>query len=143
MPTVADVMSKDVKGIGEKASILDALKKMKKFRIGCLVVVEGNEAIGIVTDADILYKAVAEERDLEKTKVQTIMSRPLITVFPDASIDDAATLMRVNKIKKLPVIDKKGRLVGIVTATDLIAHSPEFSDILLQLKPPGGATFGA
>ncbi|HIK00451.1 TPA: CBS domain-containing protein [archaeon] len=143
MTTVADVMTRNVMGIEEKESIMDALKKMKKLRIGCLVVVDGKEAIGILTDADILFKVVSEEKNLSKITVGKIMSKPLITISPDASIDDAAKLMTMNRIKKLPVVGESGKLIGIITATDLIAHSPEFSDILLQMKPPGGATFGA
>ncbi len=145
MATVAEIMSKKVQVTTEKASILDALKKMKKFRIGSLAVVDGNEAVGILTDADILFRAVAEEKDLKKTTVGKIMSKPLITIPPDTTIEEAAELMTVKKIKKLPVVDDSGKLVGIVTATDLIRHSPEFSSILIQTKLPveGTGSFGA
>ena len=143
MATVAEVMTKNVQVIAESVSVLEALQKMKKFRIGCLVVVAGNEAIGILTDSDILYKVVAAEMDLKRSRVSAIMSRPLITIEPEATLDDAAALMARHKIKKLPIVDGNGKLVGIITATDLIRHSPEFSDILVQLRTPGGATFGA
>ena len=144
MVTVSEVMTAKVQVTEEKVSLLDALKKMKKFRIGSLVVVDGNEAIGIITDADILLKAVAEEKDLKKTKVGNIMSKPLITIPPDATIEEAAELMTEKKIKKLPVISEEGKLVGIITITDLIRHSAGFSDILIQAQIQGGAagTFG-
>lgn len=143
MASIADIMHTNVQVTEEKVSVIEAVKKMKKLGVGSLVVVSNNEAIGIVTDSDVLYKAVAEELDLEKTTVSKIMSKPLISIHPEDSIDNAAFLMTKYKIKKLPVIDESGKLLGIVTATDLIRNSPEFSDILVQIRPPGGATFGA
>lgn len=140
MATVSEIMTAKVQVTEEKVSLLAALKKMKKFKIGSLVVVDGNETVGIITDADILLKAVAEEKDLKKTTVGKIMSKPLVTIPPDGAIEDAAELMAAKKIKKLPVVSEEGKLVGIVTVTDLIRHSSEFSDILVQTQVQGGAT---
>lgn len=139
MTAVAEIMSKKVQTTGEKVSLLDALKKMKKLKIGSLVVVDGSEAVGIITDADILFKAVAEEKDLKKTVVEKIMSKPLITVLPSTPIEQAAGLMTTKRIKKLPVVDENGRLVGIVTVTDLIRNSSAFSGILIQMGVAAGA----
>ncbi len=144
MTQVKDVMIRDVKVIDAGANLLVAAKTMEKNRIGSLVVVKKDEAIGIITGTDILYKAVAKELDLKKTKVEDIMRAKLITIEPEADLQEAAEAMTKYEIKKLPVIAEDGELVGIITATDLLKHSPDFADVLIHLElPPQQQRFGA
>ncbi len=144
MTQVKDVMVRDVKVIDAGANLLVAAKTMEKNRIGSLVVVKKDEAIGIITGTDILYKAVAKELDLKKTKVEDIMRAKLITIEPEADLQEAAEAMTKYEIKKLPVIAEDGELVGIITATDLLKHSPDFADVLIHLElPPQQQRFGA
>ena len=136
MVKVKDVMILDVKVIEADTNLLKAAQEMKKNKFGCLVVVRKSEAIGIVTSSDILYNAVAEEKNLKKTKVEDTMKDELITIDPEADLQQAAETMTDYGVKKLPVVDDGGALVGIITATDLIAHSPDFANVLINLKIP-------
>ena len=119
---VKEAMKKDVKTIRPSDTIKDAAVLMNKNRIGSLVVVSGTGTVtGIVTERDILIDVVATGKNAEDVKVEDIMTKELITISPDKSLEDAADVMTKNKIKKLPVMEG-GRLVGIITATDLICY---------------------
>lgn len=123
-----EIMVKDIVTVKADASVKKAVELMNKHEIGCLIVVNEGKPVGIVTERDMLKRIIHEPREPEKTKVTEIMSKPLITVTPKISAGDAAKLMLERKIKKLPVIEN-GRLVGLVTLTDLV-RSPEVIDFL-------------
>jgi CBS domain-containing protein len=120
MPTVKDIMTKDVVSIGVNNSVFEASELMNSKRVGCLVIMDGEVPIGIVTERDIVRRVVAKKLSLD-TKVSEIMSTSLITVDPDASLKEAARLMSSNKIRRLPVL-KQNRLVGIVVAADFVKN---------------------
>lgn len=111
-------MTKNVKTITPDDIMEHAAELMKKHRIGCLVVVDKDKPIGIVTERDIAYKIVAEGKSGD-TKVEEVMSKDLKTVPEDKSRADAAKLMASHAIRRLPVI-KNGKLVGIVTIEDIM-----------------------
>jgi len=115
---------KSVKTMGKDFSARDAAKKMTESRIGSLVIVNGRKPIGIVTERDIMSKVAAANKLPSKVQISEIMTPKLITISPNAPIDDAIYLMIKHKLKKLPVMDE-GELVGIVTATDIVANSDE------------------
>jgi CBS domain-containing protein len=119
---VKEIMTTDVKTIRPEDSVRLLAETMMKNQIGSLVVVEGSGAVvGIATERDIIEDIILLGKDPEEVKVQDIMTKNLIAINSDATLEEAAEVMVNHKIKKLPVIDK-GRLVGIVTATDLIAY---------------------
>jgi CBS domain-containing protein len=120
MPTVKDIMTKNVVSIGVNNSVFEASELMNSKRVGCLVIMDGEVPIGIVTERDIVRRVVAKKLPLD-TKVSEIMSTSLITVDPDASLKEAARLMSSNKIRRLPVL-KQNRLVGIVVAADFVKN---------------------
>lgn len=111
-------MTRHVKTTGPGETIATAAETMKKNRIGSLVVVKGDEPIGIVTERDIAYKLVAERKGLD-TKVKEVMSKDLKTVSEDKSLMDAAKLMAAHVIRRLPVV-KKGKVIGIVAIEDIM-----------------------
>lgn len=113
-----DVMSRNVKTISPEATMEEAALKMRKNKIGCLVVVEGEKPIGIITERDLVYKIVAEGKDT-KTKVREVMSKDLKTIDKEADLKLAAKLMATHIIRRLPVVDND-RLVGIVTLEDIM-----------------------
>jgi len=129
---VEDVMVTDVITISYRASVKRAAQVMNKHEIGCLIVVKRNKAVGIVTERDMLKRVVAKAADPKKTRVEEIMSQPLIVVEPDMELEDAVKLMFEMKIKKLPVVDK-GKLVGIVSITDIAKFHPHIMDIIKKL----------
>lgn len=120
MAKVKDIMTKNVVSIDLETSISKAAESMSKNQLGCLVVVDREAPVGIVTERDIVRRVVAEKLPLE-TKISTIMSKPLITVDPDFSLKEAARLMSTNKIRRLPV-SKDNKLVGIVVAADFVRN---------------------
>lgn len=130
---VIEVMIKDVKTIRSKNSVREACQEMKQGKIGSLVVVKGSgEIVGIVTERDVIMDVVAERKDPEATTVEQIMSKKLITTGPESSLEDAADLMADNDIRRLPVV-YQGKLVGIISASDLILYEKRLIEKLSKL----------
>jgi len=118
-PKIKDIMVKEVVTIDANVSIRKAVRLMNKWEIGCLVVVQDGKPAGIVTERDMLKRVLVASRDPRAVEVGEVMSKPLLVMEPEKEIEDAVKLMFKHKIKKLPVVEK-GRLVGLVTLTDLI-----------------------
>jgi CBS domain-containing protein len=135
---VKDIMNKNVVIAKPEITVREASTAMNKFHIGSLVIVKDNNIVGILTERDILT-AVAEGKDLERTLAEEIMTKNVITIEPGKRIEDAVNLMTEHKIKKLPVVDD-GKLVGIVTASDIIVVEPKLIETvanLLSIRMPG------
>lgn len=106
--------------IEQGLSIQHTANIMKERGRGSLVVLDNKKPIGIITERDIVRRVVAEGRDLN-IKVKDVMSTPLITVGPEATVEVAAKIMYENSIRRLPVVENDN-LLGIVTATDFVKH---------------------
>jgi CBS domain-containing protein len=120
MPKVKNIMTKNVVSIGVDSSVFEAAELMSSSHLGCLVVVDEEVPVGIVTERDLVRRVVAKRLPLD-TKVSEVMSKSLITVDPDASLKEAARLMSSNMIRRLPV-SKDNKLVGIVVAADFVRN---------------------
>jgi CBS domain-containing protein len=120
-----------VRTIEKEDTVKKAAKIMAENRIGSLVVISGKKIIGIMTERDLLIKITAQGKSSDRVSIGEIMTSRVLTIWPDASLDDAVYLMIEHKIKKLPVVDETGELVGIVTATDVIANSSEVGEYFL------------
>ena len=118
MKKVKDVMTKNVKTISPSATMAEAARIMKKNRIGCLVVVEGNKPVGIITERDIAYKIVAKEKSSD-TAVKEIMTKDLKTIDKEKTLKDAARIMAAHVIRRLLVVENK-ELIGIITLEDVM-----------------------
>ena len=118
-------MTKDVVSISVDRSVFEVAELMCSSQLGCLVVVEGEVPVGIVTERDIVRRVVAKKLPLD-SKISEVMSKSLITVDPDASLKKAARLMSSNKIRRLPV-SKDNKLVGIIVAADFVRNLGEKS----------------
>jgi CBS domain-containing protein len=114
-------MVTDVVTVEPDVNVRRAVRAMNDFEIGCLVVVEAGRVVGILTERDVLKRVVDEGRKPEETSVREVMSKPPIS--PDADLETAIELMFKHKIKKLPVVEN-GKLVGLVTFTDLVRAQP-------------------
>jgi CBS domain-containing protein len=125
---VRDLMNKNVVSIDAEATVKEAAGVMAQHEIGSLVVMEQGKPAGIVTERDLLSRVVALGRNLEATKVNMVMSKPLICEGPDMDAAEAARFMVSKSIKKLPII-QDGRLMGIMTLTDLCAVQPDLARI--------------
>ena len=130
---VEDVMVEEVVTVEADATVQEAVNLMNKHEIGCLIVVLRRKPVGIITERDMLKRVLAKSRDPEKIKVSDVMSVPLIIGKPKMEVEDAVKLMFKTKIKKLPVV-QRGRLIGLVTLTDLTRFQPHMIRILKKLS---------
>jgi len=126
---VKDLMSANVVSIDSEATVKDAASKMAQQEIGSLVVMEQNKPVGIVTERDLLSRVLALGRNAEATRVEMVMSKPLICAGPDMDVTEATRFMVAKGIKKLP-ITQEGHLVGILTLTDLCAAQPDIYELI-------------
>ena len=117
---VKDIMTRTVKTIGVGSTVADAAKAMARWRIGALVITKGKETVGIITEGDI-SRCVASGRGLG-TGLAAFARKKLITVSPEERVEVAAKTMSDGGVKKLPVMDD-GKLVGIITQTDIVSSS--------------------
>jgi CBS domain-containing protein len=122
---VKDVMTKGVEIVRPDATLEEAAKKMKSFDIGPLPVCDGEKLVGVLTDRDITVRATAEGRDPKQTKVQEIMSKELIYCVEDQDVEEAAKLMQSKQIRRVPVLNRDKRLVGILSLGDLAQRSQD------------------
>jgi CBS domain-containing protein len=120
MPTVKDLMTKNVVTIDADKTVVEAAVLMSGNDIGDLVVMENNTPVGIVTERDFVRRVLAEGKPVD-TKVSEVMTSPLKVIDPEAPIKEAARRMVNKKIRRLPVI-KDNKLVGILTAADFAKH---------------------
>lgn len=129
---VKDVMVKNLITVEAEDTVKKAVELMDKHDIGCLVVIDYGNPVGIVTEHDMLKKVVVERKDPGRTKVGNIMSAPLVTSHPQAEIRDAVRLMNERRIKKLPVIED-GNLIGLVSLTDVMRSLAYFEHVVSSL----------
>ena len=116
--TVEEIMTRDPRTVNATDTIVDAARVMNESDIGDVIVVDGEQIQCIVTDRDIVVRAIAEGRDPQSTSVSSVCTPSLETIEPDASVDDALRKMREADIRRLPVV-QDGRPIGIVTLGDL------------------------
>jgi len=113
---VDEIMNKAIV-IDHDVSVKEAAKIMSNRNIGSLIVLKKNKIVGIMTERDVLKNVSSLGR-----KISHVMSKSVVTIDHGESIDNAALIMTEKKIKRLPVIDE-GKLIGIITATDIVANS--------------------
>ena len=113
--------------ISKDSTILDGLKLMAEKRIGSLPVLEGEQVVGIFTERDFARRVGPDRGKPEETRIEEVMTRELITVDPDQTVNDCMMLMTENYIRHLPVMDE-GRLVGIISVGDVV------KDIIEELE---------
>ena len=121
---VSEVMNKAI-AIENDLSLKKAARIMSSKNIGSLIILKKDKIAGIITDSDIMRNISSLGR-----KVNSIMSKKVVTIDCDETIDNAALIMTRCKIKRLPVIEK-GKLIGIITATDIIANSDVLNEDFL------------
>ncbi len=127
MSCLADIL--DEKGghvfeIDADASVFDAVQRMVEENIGSLLVTDGGEIAGIVTERDYLRRVTLEGRTDRETAVREIMSTPLIVVAPETTVDECMALMTERRVRHLPVVDER-QVVGLVSIGDLVKFTSE------------------
>ena len=115
--TIQDAMTSDPTTITTDTSIEEAARLMKSEDVGSLPIVEGDRLVGMLTDRDIAIRGVADGRTT--STVGEIASKDIVTIDPQQGLDEAARLMAEHQIRRLPVCEEDGRLVGILAQADV------------------------
>lgn len=134
-PGVQEIMAANVLTVDAAATVKDAAVLMSKKAYGCVLVVEGDRAIGIITERDIVRQIAAEGIDPSKVRAADIMSTPLITIKVDSTVVEAAERMSNFGIRRIVVVLDDGALAGLLTAGDLakwLAKRKNYSDAALN-----------
>ena len=135
MSTVAKIMSKQPKTVGPSLSIVSAAKKMKTLRVGSLFVKKGKKLVGIVTDTDIVRRAVAISKPLGKMTVEKIMTSPICTIEGSQPVDDAQDMMADLGVRHLAVT-QAGEIVGVVSVRDVLMFYKRYAQSKIPVEAP-------
>ena len=138
MQQLRELMSRDVKVIDPDMSILEAAKKMRDGDFGMLPVGEDDRMIGTISDRDIAIRAVADGKDTN-TRVREVMTKGIAWAYEDETVDEAAKIMSERQVRRLPVVDRDKRLVGIVALGDFAVDSAEIrpaAQALAEISKP-------
>jgi len=127
---VGDIMTRNFIFSNPGVSVLNAVKLMKKNRVGSLVISENNHLKGILTEKDILW-ALSKKKDLTGIKIGDIMKRKITTIKPSADIYKALSVMKKTKFRRLPVIVNK-KVIGLLTLKDILRIEPELFEIVKE-----------
>jgi CBS domain-containing protein len=122
-----DVMTNQVRTISTEATVQEAARKMDDENVGALPICDGGQLVGIVTDRDIVVRSISAGRDPSTTPIRDVMTAPVIYGLDEQSVEEAAEIMKRHPIRRLPVLDHAHRLVGMITADDLIGEAPHVS----------------
>jgi CBS domain-containing protein len=129
-----DICVLDVASCGRDTTLLEAARLMRQFHTGTLVVVDDPQGdrtpAGIVTDRDIVIEALANEMDPAKTSVSAIMARDLVIGSASEGLGDVMERMRLHGVRRLPVVDHDGSLMGIVTLDDMLTLHAQQANVL-------------
>jgi CBS domain-containing protein len=136
---VINVMSRDVKTIAPDQTVRDAAAMMRQLDAGVLPVGERDKLVGVITDRDIAIRGVAEGKGPD-TKIRDVMSHEVKYCFEDEDVAHVAENMAELQVRRLPVMNRDKRLVGIVSLGDLATHGslPKTARALHGISQPGG-----
>ena len=117
--SIRDAMTSNPRSVDTSSTVVEAARLMKEADVGPIPVVDGDRLVGIVTDRDIAIRVVAEGKDPQSVTVGEIASKDLVTVDPQQELDEALRLMAQHQVRRLPVVEEDGRLVGILAQADV------------------------
>jgi len=117
--SIREIMTPNPSTIEPSNSVVEAARIMKQEDAGVVPVTENGRLTGMITDRDIAVRVVAERKDPQSTTVREVASTDLVTVDPQQDLDEALRLMTQHQVRRLPVVEEDGRLVGIVAQADV------------------------
>jgi len=134
--TVREVMTSNPCSIDADKSVAYAAKMMRDEDVGIAPIVEGDRLVGVLTDRDIAVRVVAEGRDPEQVKAAEVASRDVVTLDPEQDLDEALRLMARHQVRRLPVVEEDGRLVGVVAQADVakVADERHTGEVVEQIS---------
>ena len=122
---IRDVMTPNPNAIDADKPVAHAAKMMRDEDVGLAPIVEGDRLVGALTDRDIVTRVVAEGKDPEATSVREVASTEIVTVDPEQDLDEAVRLMAQHQVRRIPVVEEDGRLVGVVAQADVARQSDD------------------
>ena len=122
---ISDLMSPNPCAIEADKPVAYAARMMKDEDVGLAPIVEGDLLVGTLTDRDIVTRVVAEGKDPQSVAVREVASTSLVTIDPEQKLDEALQLMASNQVRRLPVVEQDGRLVGVVAQADIAREAKE------------------
>ncbi len=120
-----------VRSIGPDATVFEAVRLMDEYKVGALMVLDGDQLVGIISERDYTRKVVLKDRSSKSTQVSEIMTCDLVQISPDASLEECMAVMGQNRVRHLPVTDE-GKILGVITSTDLLILSLNQKDHIIQ-----------
>jgi len=117
--SIRDIMTSNPQTVEPGKTVVDAARIMKQEDAGVVPVTENGRLTGMVTDRDIAIRVVAERKDPKSTTVREVASTDLVTIDPEQDLDEALRLMAKHQVRRLPVVEEDGRLVGVVAQADV------------------------
>jgi CBS domain-containing protein len=123
--SISDLMTPNPRTLESGSTVVQAARVMRDADAGSVPIVEGDRLVGMITDRDIAIRVVAEGKSPESTTVMEIASRELVTIDPQQDLDEALRLMARHQVRRLPVVEEDGRLVGIVAQADIAQHAKD------------------
>jgi CBS domain-containing protein len=134
---IRDLMTSNPRSLESGSSVMEAARVMRDEDTGIVPIADGDHRLlGTVTDRDIVIRVVADGKEPESTTVGEIASRELVTVDPQQNLDEALRLMARHQVRRLPVVEEDGRLVGIVSQADVAKHasSQQTGDVVEEIS---------
>ena len=122
---VREVMTDNPRCVTPETLVSEAARLMKSEDVGSLPILEGEKVTGVITDRDIVIRAVAEEKDPRGMPVREVASRELVTIRPDEDLSEALKLMASYQVRRLPVVDEDNTLVGVLAQADIAMEGKE------------------
>jgi CBS domain-containing protein len=126
---VRDIMTPNPECVTEKDSVLQAARIMRDKDTGAVPVVDGRKIIGLITDRDIVVRAIADGKDINNCRVNEVMSKQVRTVNEDASVREVLNTMSGAQVRRVPVVNRNNELVGIVSMKDLATETNATSHV--------------
>ncbi|MBE3119191.1 MAG: CBS domain-containing protein [Candidatus Atribacteria bacterium] len=137
---VNEIITHDPEVIRPETALIEAAQKMKSMDIGMLPVCDGDRLVGVITDRDITVRGVAQGYDPKTARVQEVMTPEVIYCFDDEDVKEAAKKMKEKQVRRLPVLNREKRLVGIVSLGDLAVRTGKeklAGEVLERVSEPG------
>lgn len=135
---VRELMTREVECTRPDASLAQAAEKMKLLDVGSLPVCHEDQLVGMITDRDIVVRSVSDGHDPETDHVEDVMTRDLFFCFDDQAVEAAVKLMRDHQVRRLPVLNRRKQLVGIVSLADITLETEELVEEALDgISEPG------
>jgi len=132
MQTIQDIMTRDVQTISSQETIQRAAQLMDELNVGAIPVLDGDKLVGMITDRDITVRSVAAGQDPRSAKVTDAMSKDVRTCTAGQSVAEVLSQMGDKQIRRLPVVDESGKVIGIVSLGDVATSDAADVDVALD-----------